>query len=158
MTVTIRPAHRDDIPALADLIEEIERFYGATEIQPLAERRAQTEAALFGAAPLAHALVADSGDGDLAGMAAYAFLWPATGTTHALFLKELYVREPARREGVGARLMAELRAVATARPGCSRMEWMADTSNPRARRFYASLGFEEVAGKVVYRIGAATQG
>ncbi|MEV5602957.1 GNAT family N-acetyltransferase [Streptomyces sp. NPDC052299] len=153
MTVTIRPAHQDDIPRLADLIEEIERFYGATEIQPLTERRSQIEAALFAPAPLAHALVADPGDGPLAGMAAYSFLWPARGTTHALFLKELYVTEPWRGSGLGARLMGELRGVAAAREGCSRVEWMADMDNPGARKFYGALGFEVVEGKVVYRVG-----
>ncbi|MFE9866703.1 hypothetical protein ACFYPZ_28825 [Streptomyces sp. NPDC005506] len=39
MTVTIRPTDRRDIVAVAELIEEIERFYASTEIQPLEERR-----------------------------------------------------------------------------------------------------------------------
>ncbi|WP_405936921.1 GNAT family N-acetyltransferase [Streptomyces sp. NBC_00726] len=154
MPMPIRPARRDDVPSLAALIEEIERFYGATEIQPLTERRTQIEESLFAPIPLAQALVADPGDGTLAGMAAYSFLWPARGTTHALFLKELYVSEPWRGAGVGAHLMAELRAVASARPGCSRMEWMGDTDNARALGFYGALGFEVVEGKVVYRVGA----
>ncbi|BFO21861.1 hypothetical protein SHKM778_82490 [Streptomyces sp. KM77-8] len=51
MTVTIRPADKQDIVALAELIEEIERFYGSTDIQPLEERRAQVEEALFGSPP-----------------------------------------------------------------------------------------------------------
>lgn len=154
-TVLIRPARRDDVPALADLIEEIERFYGAVDIQPLAERRTQTEEALFGAPPLAHALVAETEDGTLAGLAAYSFLWPATNATHSLFLKELYVRESVRQQGVGARLMAELRGIAAARPGCGRMEWMTDSTNPSARRFYKSLGFAEYEGKIIYRITPA---
>ncbi|MFJ7625951.1 GNAT family N-acetyltransferase [Streptomyces sp. NPDC097595] len=153
MPMTIRPARRDDSPSLAALIEEIERFYGATEIQPLTERHTQIEESLFGPVPLAQVLVADPGDGTLAGMAAYSFLWPARGTTHALFLKELYVSEPWRGGGVGAHLMAELRAVASARPGCSRMEWMGDTDNVQALGFYGALGFEVVEGKVVYRVG-----
>ncbi|MFK0099329.1 GNAT family N-acetyltransferase [Streptomyces sp. NPDC091040] len=153
MPMTIRPARRDDIPPLAALIEEIERFYGATQMQPLTERHTQIEASLFAPIPLAQVLVADPGDGTLAGMAAYSFLWPARGTTHALFLKELYVSEPWRGGGVGARLMAELRAVASARAGCSRMEWMGDTDNVQALAFYGALGFEVVEGKVVYRVG-----
>ncbi|MFB7701675.1 hypothetical protein [Streptomyces niveus] len=35
-------------------------------------------------------------------------------------MKELHVRSTRRRRGVGARLMDELRALAAARPGCSR--------------------------------------
>ncbi|MFD9008084.1 cyclophane-containing RiPP N-acetyltransferase HaaN [Streptomyces sp. NPDC059552] len=152
MTVTIRPAERRDTEAVADLIEEIERFYGSTEIQPLEERRSQVEEALFGSPPLASALLVEDEAGDLVGLAAYSFLWPAAGSSHSLFLKELYVRGTLRRQGVGARLMDELRALASARPGCSRVEWMTDRNNPGARAFYKSLGFAEFDGKIVYRV------
>ncbi|MFD4760441.1 cyclophane-containing RiPP N-acetyltransferase HaaN [Streptomyces sp. NPDC058439] len=156
MTVTIRPAGQGDILAVADLIEEIERFYGSVDIQPVGERRTQTEQALFGFPPLASALLVEDDNGDIVGLAAYSFLWPAAGATHSLFLKELYVRETLRQQGVGTRLMAELRTIAAARPGCSRVEWMTDRSNPIARSFYKSLGFEEFEGKIVYRVDTAT--
>ncbi|WP_199573914.1 cyclophane-containing RiPP N-acetyltransferase HaaN [Streptomyces murinus] len=154
MTATIRPAEKRDVPALAELIEEIERFYGAadTDIQPLEERLAQVEEALFGSPPLAAALLVEDDAGDLAGLAAYSFLWPAAGSSHSLFLKELYVRDSLRRAGIGARLMEELRALAAARPGCGRLEWMTDRDNPGARAFYRSLGFAEYEGKIVYRV------
>ncbi|MCX4641776.1 cyclophane-containing RiPP N-acetyltransferase HaaN [Streptomyces sp. NBC_01446] len=153
MSVTIRPVEKSDIQALAGLIEEIERFYDSTDIQPLDERLAQVEEALFGSPPLASALVAEDESGDLVGMAAYSFLWPSAGSTHSLFLKELYIRDTLRRQGIGARFMTELRAIATARPGCSRLEWMTDSVNPDARAFYRTLGFEEHDGKIVYRAG-----
>ncbi|MFF2960547.1 cyclophane-containing RiPP N-acetyltransferase HaaN [Streptomyces sp. NPDC057963] len=156
MTVTIRPADRRDIVAVAELIEEIERFYGSTEIQPLDERHSQVEEALFGSPPLASALLVEDGAGNLVGLAAYSFLWPAAGSSHSLFLKELYVRDTLRRQGVGARLMDELRALAAARPGCSRVEWMTDRDNPNARAFYKSLGFAEFDGKIVYRVDTNT--
>ncbi|MFH9128117.1 cyclophane-containing RiPP N-acetyltransferase HaaN [Streptomyces griseoaurantiacus] len=151
MTTTIRPAGKGDTAALATLIEEIERFYGATAIQPFEERRAQVEEALFSSPPLASALVVEDERGELVGLAAYSFLWPAAGSSHSLFLKELYVRDSLRRQGVGARLMAELRTIAAARPGCSRVEWMTDRNNPGARAFYRSLGFAELDGKIIYR-------
>ncbi|MFI2374136.1 cyclophane-containing RiPP N-acetyltransferase HaaN [Streptomyces sp. NPDC018964] len=154
MTVTIRPADKRDVEALAELIEEIERFYGSTGIQPLEERRTQVEEALFGSPPLASALVVEDAAGELAGLAAYSFLWPAAGSSHSLFLKELYVRDTLRRQGVGSRLMNELRALAAARPGCSRVEWMTDRDNPHARAFYRTLGFTEFDGKIVYRVDA----
>lgn len=59
MSVTIRPADKRDITAVAELIEEIERFYESTEIQPFEERRAQVEEALFGSPPLASALLVE---------------------------------------------------------------------------------------------------
>lgn len=154
MTVTIRPAEKSDVRGLAELIEEIERFYGTadTDIQPFDERQDQVEGALFGSPPLASALLVEDETGDVVGLAAYSFLWPSAGSTHSLFLKELYVRDTLRRQGVGERLMNELRAIAAARPGCSRVEWMTDRENPGARAFYKSLGFTEFDGKIVYRV------
>ncbi|MFF7950674.1 cyclophane-containing RiPP N-acetyltransferase HaaN [Streptomyces griseorubiginosus] len=154
MTVTIRPAEKSDVRGLAELIEEIERFYGTadTDIQPFDERQDQVEGALFGSPPLASALLVEDETGDVVGLAAYSFLWPSAGSTHSLFLKELYVRDTLRRQGVGERLMNELRAIAAARPGCSRVEWMTDRDNPGARAFYKSLGFTEFDGKIVYRV------
>jgi GNAT superfamily N-acetyltransferase len=154
MDVNIRPADQRDVPTVARLIGEIERYYGASAIQPLDEREAQVQQALFGQPPLASALLAEEGSGDLVGLAAYSYLWPAAGSTHSLFLKELYVRESARRHGIGALLMAELRAAA-ARPGCSCVEWMTDRDNSAARSFYRGLGFAEFDGKVVYRLDSA---
>ncbi|MEW2300984.1 cyclophane-containing RiPP N-acetyltransferase HaaN [Streptomyces sp. NPDC006655] len=158
MTVTIRPAEKRDVPALAELIEEIERYYGAadTDIQPIEERRLQVEEALFGAPPLASALLVEDEAGDIVGLAAYSYLWPAAGSSHSLFLKELYVRGTLRRQGIGARLMGELRSLAAARAGCSRVEWMADRDNPGAPAFYEALGFTKADGKIVYRVDSGT--
>ncbi|MEU0804421.1 cyclophane-containing RiPP N-acetyltransferase HaaN [Streptomyces sp. NPDC005970] len=156
MSVTIRPADKGDILALAELIEEIERFYGSTQFQPLTERQSQVEQALFGSPPMASALLVEDETDGLAGLAAYSFLWPAAGSSHSLFLKELYIRDTLRRQGVGAQLMKELQTIAAARPGCSRVEWMTDRDNPGARAFYQSLGFAEFDGKIIYRVDTST--
>lgn len=149
--LVIRPAVPADVTDIAIMIEEIERYYGSTEIQPLDERVTQVEQALFGNPPLATALLAEAG-GALVGIAAYSFLWPAAGSTHSLYLKELYVRPDGRRHGTGTRLMTELQTIAANRPGCSRIEWTTDHDNPTARAFYRALGFEEFTGKIMYRI------
>lgn len=146
----VRAAEPGDVKVLASLIEEIERFYGAAEVQPFEERVAQVEQAVFGTPPLANVILAEA-DGEIVGMAAYSFLWPAAGSTHSLFLKELYVRAHGRRRGVGTRLMEEIRTIAEARPGCSRVEWMTDRDNDVSIAFYRSLGFDEYRGKIVYR-------
>lgn len=151
--VVVRDAGPGDAVVVAELIEEIERYYGATAVQPMEERVAQVRAALFGVPPLASLLLAVDGE-EVVGLAAYSFLWPAAGSTHSLFLKELYVRPAVRRCGVGASLMGRIREIAAARPGCSRVEWQADEDNPGALAFYRGLGFEESAGKVNYRVAA----
>ena len=85
------------------------------------------------------------------GIASYSFLWPAAGVTRSLYLKELYVRQAARRRGVGKLLMDELTGVANLHH-CSRIEWTTEPENADAQAFYATLGAEVFAGKVFYRV------
>ena len=146
-SVIIRPATPSDVPELAELLGERDRFYGVARTDPDAAAIAD---ALFGPVPAGRALVAVL-DGAVAGLAAYSFLWPAAGVTRSLYLKELFVRAAARRHGIGGLLMRELRAVA-AEHRCSRVEWTADTDQPEAQRFYAALGAEVLATKLFYRV------
>jgi GNAT superfamily N-acetyltransferase len=151
--LTITHATDPDVPALADLMEELDHFYGATEFDPRAERESQIRAALFGPAPVAYMLLAKDGP-DLVGMASYSFLWPAVGLTSSLFLKELYVRKDRQRKGIGRHLMQELCRIAT-QASCSRVEWHTEDTNERSTQFYAALGAPILAGKLLYRLEGA---
>jgi GNAT superfamily N-acetyltransferase len=146
-SVIIRHATLDDVPELAGLLAERDRFYGVIHPDPDAAAIAD---ALFGPVPAGRALVA-AYDGAVVGLAAYSFLWPAAGVTRSLYLKELFVRATARRLGIGKLLMRELHAVA-AEHRCSRVEWTADTDQPEAQRFYAALGAGVLATKLFYRV------
>jgi GNAT superfamily N-acetyltransferase len=139
-----------DVPAVVDMLETVERFYGTTEFGPWAQRADEVRDALFGEPPAAWALLAWDGE-QLVGMAAYSFLWPAAGTTRSLFLKELFVVEEHRRAGVGRDLMAALFDVA-GKTRCSRVEWQTEVGNAPARAFYNALGVTELDGKVFFRI------
>lgn len=148
--ITVHGAVPDDVPALVALLEERDRFYGATGPEPDGERTASVRDALFGSSPAARVLLARDG-GEPAGLASYTFLWPAAGVTRSFYVKELYVRAVSRRRGVGRLLMAELgRIAATHR--CTRIEWTTEADNLGARRFYASLGAQQVVEKVFYRL------
>jgi ribosomal protein S18 acetylase RimI-like enzyme len=148
--LAVTPAERHDLPALADLMEELDRFYGATEVEPLEQRTAQIEAMLSGDVPVAYVLLARDGE-DVVGFASYSFLWPAVGLTHSLYLKELYVRRARQREGIGGLLMQKVCELAV-NNGCSRVEWTTDNSNADAQRFYEALGASVYGTKVFYRI------
>ncbi|WP_328468805.1 GNAT family N-acetyltransferase [Actinoplanes sp. NBC_00393] len=141
------PVHAEGIVALA---EEMDRFYGATDVDPLEVRLRQINDAIFAPQPTANALLAWDG-GRLVGLAAYSFLWPAVGLTRSLFLKELYVVESARRSGVGEQLMRAVFAIAV-KHDCSRVEWQTESTNADARAFYAKIGAPEFGGKVSYRV------
>ena len=145
----VRPAEPGDLKELAALLDELDRFYGATDIEPIEARLRQIDEALFTDPPAAFALLAWH-DADLLGMATYSFLWPAAGVTRSLFLKELYVAEAYRRSGVGGLLMRNLFEIAAER-NCTRVEWATDDFNAEAQRFYEALGHQPNQSKVLYR-------
>jgi GNAT superfamily N-acetyltransferase len=148
--LSIAAAQEHDVPAIADLLEEMDRFYGVTDFEPFEQRVAQVREMIFGGLPAAHVLLAKE-DEVVVGFASYSHLWPAVGLTRSLFLKELYVRESHRRAGVGRTLMQRL-LEAAADGGCSRVEWMTERTNASARRFYEQLGYKENNEKVLFRV------
>jgi len=148
--VEIRLVEPQDVPALAVLMEDIDRFYGATDFESFSQRAPQIAASLFQETRAAYVLLAWEGE-QLVGMAAYSFLWPAAGVTRSLYLKELYVMESVRRTGIGALFMQALCQVAVEHE-CSRIEWTADAANVLAEAFYEQLGVPKNREKVFYRL------
>jgi GNAT superfamily N-acetyltransferase len=148
--IVIRTARPEDTEAIASLLAELDQFYGAAQIEPLATRLAAIESALFMSPPAAFALLAWT-ESSLVGLATYSYLWPAAGVTRSLYLKELYVTDTYRRKGVGARLMQEIFSVARAQ-NCSRVEWTSEVENVDARQFYSTTGASLQDGKVLFRV------
>ncbi|MEU5834449.1 GNAT family N-acetyltransferase [Streptomyces diacarni] len=144
----ISRATEADTSAISTLLGEIEDYYGG---KPTPGDPDQIRSALFSPHPAATVLLARDEDGALLGMAAFTRLWPAAGADTSLYLKELYVRESARRRGVAAALMEQLKEEART-AGCSRLEWTADRDNPTALRFYEAQGVALHDGKVFYRV------
>lgn len=147
MAISIRPATEQDTTAISTLLGETEAYYGGTN-EPADE--AQIRAALFSPLPAAQVLLAVD-DGAVVGLASFSRLWPAAGADVSMYLKELFVIEAARRDGIGVQLLDAVKAAATA-AGCSRLEWTGDTDNPVALGFYKKLGVPVNDGKVFYRL------
>ncbi|HMC09360.1 MAG TPA: GNAT family N-acetyltransferase [Actinomycetota bacterium] len=147
--VVVAPAEPQHVEALAALLAEMERFYGATQVEPLDQRIRQITDALFGDVPAAYALLAWD-DAQLVGLAAYSFVWPAAGFTRSLYLKDLFLVEGHRRRGIGKLLMESLFDIAE-RYHCSRVEWTADRDSAEAQRFYEALGVPVNKSKLFYR-------
>jgi GNAT superfamily N-acetyltransferase len=144
--VHIDLATDDDTETIAEILGEVEAYYGGSSTSA---DHSQIRAALFSSTPAATVLLAREGD-DALGLAAFSYLWPAAGAESSAFLKELFVREGARRRGVARALLNEVRAAADA-AGCTRVEWTADRDNPLALALYQALGFQQSAGKAFYR-------
>jgi GNAT superfamily N-acetyltransferase len=148
--ITVAAAQPADGTAIAELAEEMDRFYGATEVEQLELRIRQINEAIFSHPPSAYSLLAWEAS-KLVGFASYSFLWPAAGLTRSLYLKEMYIADIARRKGIGKLLMQHLYEIAV-RHDCSRVEWTTDQDNVDARRFYAELGVPVRESKLFYRI------
>ncbi len=94
--------------------------------------------ALFGAQPLARAVLAEA-DGAVAGFAMF-FTSFSTWTGRAgLYLEDLFVLPAARGRGIGRALLRHLAREAV-RLGCARLEWSVLDWNRPAIDFYQSLG------------------
>ncbi|WUH90281.1 GNAT family N-acetyltransferase [Streptomyces sp. NBC_00433] len=142
----VERATEADTQTISEILGEVEAYYGGNNTPA---DQTQIRTALFGGGPAATVLLAREGDTVL-GLASFSLLWPAAGAESSLYLKELFVRENARRRGVARQLMAAVRAEAdTAR--CTRVEWTADRDNPPALALYQALGFQQHNGKAFYR-------
>jgi GNAT superfamily N-acetyltransferase len=142
----IRHVRPGDEAQLTTLLEDHECHYG-NPVRP----GSGAEGAAFLVKGGTLCLVADGdeeGGGTLAGFAILNPYFPATGLTHGLFLKELYVASAARSKGVGEKLIEAIRALARER-GDTRVIWTTGIGNKGSQRFYDRLGIRRI-DKVYY--------
>ncbi|MEL6279557.1 MAG: GNAT family N-acetyltransferase [Pseudomonadota bacterium] len=144
----IRDASDADREALRALFHETERFYR----QPLShvDLRERAIDRLIRPGDLGCLVVYD-GDRPV-GYATYTIMVPPL--KGAMFVKEVFVSEPARGARVGDALMRTLAARA-AEHGCVRLDWTADEDNEGAQRFYSRLGSDQLTSKIYYRVEEA---
>jgi GNAT superfamily N-acetyltransferase len=145
---TVRPARRDDVPAVVAMVHELAEFERAPDECRLTTE--QLDAALFGAHPALFGHVAESAAGEPIGMALWFLNFSTWAGTHGLHLEDLYVRPAARGTGAGGALLAALAAVCVER-GYRRLEWVMLDWNPAAE-FYAAIGAEVVEDWLPYRL------
>ncbi|GGE05262.1 GCN5 family N-acetyltransferase [Polymorphobacter glacialis] len=132
----IRTAAPADVPTILQLVRELAEY----EREPDAVKAGESDlhAALFGARPVAEAVIAEV-DGAAVGMALF---FPSFSTWEGragLYLEDLFVRPSARGLGVGKSLLVHLAGVAMDR-GYARFEWQVLDWNAPAIGFYHALG------------------
>ena len=135
--IAIRFATAEDAELILELVRELARY----ERAPGAVQASAADLARHGFGPdrSFEALLAAL-DGEPAG---FALFFPGFSTwlgRPGMFLEDLYVREQARRKGVGRALLARLASIAVER-GYQRLNFNVLTWNP-ARGFYARLGMQ----------------
>ena len=98
--ISIVEATQHDLSEIAMLLNDIDAFYGDPVTENLPERVNAIKSALFSKHPSARVLLARI-DNQTVGLAALSYLWPAAGSSSSIYLKELYVRDGFRNQGVG---------------------------------------------------------
>ncbi len=149
---TIRPARVEDAGAIAAMANALNVFEGRPG-DLYSEELVKAQA--FGAAPLFSVLVAEV-DGELVGYAFFHDSYNSEIAAPGVWLVDLFVREQARSLGVGRRLMAAVARATLARGGTA-LWWGVQSSNRRARAFYAGLGAKDEVTRILELDGEALE-
>jgi diamine N-acetyltransferase len=133
MAYQVRKAQLEDVPAIHTMIQEFANFIRTPEKVQVTVEQMLRDGAVQGW------LVAEA-DGQLIGFAsvfdAY-YSWSGK----ALYLDDLYVREPYRGQGIGQLLLDAVISLARSR-GCVKLKWQVSRWNQHAIDFYTRQGAE----------------
>ncbi len=132
----IRPARREDVAIVHEMIGELARYEKLTQLFVASET--DIDAALFGPLPRAEVLLAWHGHNPVA-FALYFHNFSTFLGRAGLWLEDLFVVPEFRRRGCAKALLRALAEIAHKR-GCGRFEWAVLDWNAAAIEFYRSLG------------------
>ncbi|MEM7221548.1 MAG: GNAT family N-acetyltransferase [Pseudomonadota bacterium] len=150
MTLHFRFANSADGPIFTEILKDLYvHYYGPGARDPEAVAR-YVEETVMTAGTACEILLAES-DGRTLGFATFSVNHPGPTLGGQLTLKDLYVHSAARSQGIGPKILQELARIALAR-NCSRVDWTAETTNPRALAFYDRLGARREEEKVYFRL------
>ena len=148
MSTTIRPASREDVPVIAELIRGLARF------EKLESEVVMTEellsGGLFGEHPYAEVLLAEA-DGRAAGFALFFHNFSTFLGRPGIYLEDLFVLPEHRGSGIGRALLSQLARIAVERK-CGRLEWAVLDWNRDAIGFYERLGARPNSEWTIYRL------
>lgn len=150
--IIIRKAIKEDVPLLLNLVREL-AFYENAPNEVEVSVNEMIEAG-FGPDPVFEALVAESGDLGIIGMAIY-YTGYSTWKGKTLYLEDFLVTESYRRNGVGKLLFDAVIQTAKERK-VRRMDWQVLEWNTPAIEFYkkynAVLDEEWINGRLKFEL------
>jgi GNAT superfamily N-acetyltransferase len=134
MNVIIRKATEADFPAILSLIRELALFEKASEKVTNTVEQMNKEKDLFGC------FLAVSDNNEVLGMALYFFAY-YTWVGKSLYLDDIYIKEPYRKQKIGTALMNKVFEVAR-EENCKRVRWQVLDWNQPAIEMYRKAGAE----------------
>ncbi|MBW0003106.1 MAG: GNAT family N-acetyltransferase [Hyphomicrobiales bacterium] len=114
--ISVRPFEDQHAPALAEIMIEMTRFYGAS-----IPKNARITEDIIGHSKNIDILLAFNREAPV-GFATFTTLFPVGGLRSFTYIQQVYVGAAARRLGVAQRLMSAIARTSKAR-GCQRLEW-----------------------------------
>ncbi|OHV85386.1 GNAT family N-acetyltransferase [Mesorhizobium sp. ORS 3428] len=150
MAVDVRWATTKDAEALATVLCEMAAHYRQAPLDH--NRAAATTRQWLGDESPAypHFALAFAG-GQVAGLASVAIAHPGIDLQRLMFLKDLFVRDSARNQGIGRALIGFLAGHCLSK-GIGRIDLTTEDWNEGALRFYDRLGAERHGQKVFLRL------
>ena len=136
-SVVLRTATEADVPAILALIQALAEYERLRDDCVATEERLR--ATLFGAAPRAEVVLAETGDFVVAGFALFCSNYSTFLAQPGIWLEDLFVYPAFRGQGIGRALLAHLARLAVTRD-CGRVEWAVLNWNAPSIAFYESLG------------------
>jgi GNAT superfamily N-acetyltransferase len=134
--VQIRPAKESDVRLVFDFIRKLAEYGDISSEAVVAE--ADVRAALFGARPVAEAVLAFVGS-EPAGFAVFSMTFASFMGKPGIFVEDFFVEHRFRGHGIGKALLVTLARLGRER-GCGRLEWSVLNWNEQAMEFYQDLG------------------
>ena len=132
MSYQIRSAAETDFPAILDIIKALALFEKAPEKVTNTVEQMKEEKAYF------NCLVAVNEEGTILAICLYFFAY-YTWVGKSLYLDDLYVLEPYRRQGIALALLNKLFEVAR-NEKCNRVRWQVLNWNKSAIQLYKKCG------------------
>lgn len=134
--LTIRPATREDVPQLLELIRGLASYEKKRHKAVVTENDLLRDG--FGPHPKFRALLAEW-EGKPAGYASFFYFYSTFAGRSALFLEDLFVPDELRGKGIGKTLLIAVCKLAI-EEGCFALRWEVLDWNRPAIEFYEKLG------------------
>lgn len=148
MTLTIRLARPGDAATVLRFTQELATF--ERDPNAVVATEAMMHEALFGAKPMAEALIAEL-SGDAVGFAVFYHTFSTWTGRKGIWLDDLYVTPEARGCGAGKALLRELAGICLDRD-CARFEWWVLDWNEPAIGLYRAIGAQAMDEWTTQRI------
>lgn len=130
--MNIRKASTHDFPAILSLIQEFAVFQNTPEKVTITLPQMQAEASFF------QCFIAETDAKEIIGFASFFFAY-YSWSGKAVYLDDLYVTAPYRKQGIGKQLLGAVIQLAKDTQ-CKKVRWQVSKWNHHAIAFYTQMG------------------